>query len=310
MRELVQRQDIAVEAIVGRGCRAKQYAVFAKKRCARVLHAPEGKAGDQDDVVLRKRKRLLEVVSQPVHAARCDVLQLRDFRFRAPNLRLAHVHVGLVGRGVHVDPGAGGKGEKVGGDGAGLVKRGVRLFAGDLHAGWSRVAKDLPVPRSVDGERETRLQVRLIKAWEGHVGVHGDEERVEILAAIFLVTVARDRRAARSDTRRKRKLDGVLPCTQLSGGQPQVALGHGGLNLDPVEPDGLERAIAEVEPKIAAAGGAGLNRKAQHFMAGHGCRVFPERKIELVADLRHPRPSLGRQFPGNPRAGRAALRRR
>jgi len=116
----VQRSDVAAEAIGGGGRGAEENDVFAEEGFAGVLHAAEGEAGDENDVVLGEGEGLLEVVGEPGHAAGGDFLELRNFGFGARELRFADVDAGLARRGMHADPRAGGEGEEIGGDGLGF----------------------------------------------------------------------------------------------------------------------------------------------------------------------------------------------
>ena len=98
-----------------------------------------------------------------------------------------------------------------------------------------------------DAEFEAGFEVGLIEAGEGHARVHGDEEGVEVFAAVVLIFKTRDGFAGGSDVRGEFGFDGVGAGVEVRGGEEEVAVGEGGGDRGAVEGEGGDLAVAEIE---------------------------------------------------------------
>ncbi len=98
-----------------------------------------------------------------------------------------------------------------------------------------------------EGEIEAAFEVGLVEAGEGHAGVHGDEEGVEIFAAVVVVFEAGDGFAGGSDVGGEFGFDGVFAGAEIGGGEDEVAVLDGGGDRGAVQSEGRDLAVAEVE---------------------------------------------------------------
>src|SRR5436305_1829985 len=83
---------------------------------------------------------------------------------------------------------------------------------------------------------EAALQVRLVKAREGHAGIHGHEQRVEIFGVVVLVFKPGNGLTGRGDGRGEIQADRIVPCLKqvrcklnvsvLDGGRLRLAVEH------------------------------------------------------------------------------------
>ena len=160
-----------------------------------MLHAAERKTGNQHEIIFGKRKRLRKVLCEVSDPARGHLLHLRRFLLRSSQLRFAHVNSWfrwILRANSSEWPGR--KGKKISADRAGLGK--LRVHAVSAHL--LGVTDNGPAGRMMKIKCESSLQIRLVKARKGHAGVHGNEQRVEIFAAVVLVFIASDGFAGRA----------------------------------------------------------------------------------------------------------------
>ena len=67
---LVQDQGVALDPVAGGGHGAEQDGFFAQKGGAGVFHAAECEAGNQYQVVLTERERVMEILGHMANARR------------------------------------------------------------------------------------------------------------------------------------------------------------------------------------------------------------------------------------------------
>ena len=232
--EFVEDEDVAAEQGVGGGRGAEEDALFAEEGGAGVLHATVGEAGDENHFIFREGEGLGEIVGEELDALGGGGLDGGDFGFGGVGFRFADPDVGQAGGGMDLDEGSGGKGEEVGGDGFGFVER-IFRSVGDPPANPGGVGDDGPAVGCADLKLEAAFEVGLIEAGESHAGVHGDEEGVEVFAAVVFVFEAGDGFAGCSDVGGEFRFDGVGAGMKRSGGQDEVAVVDGGGNLYSVQ---------------------------------------------------------------------------
>ena len=151
----------------------------------------------------------------PRHTVLRDRLKFRNLRLSALDLRTTDVDVGQARGVMDLRPGAGREGKQVCGNGLGFREDSLGNGTGARFSDGCRVTNAGPVCRSADVQREPGLEIGLVKARERHRSVHGDEERVEIFAVVFLVNVARDGRAGSVHARGEAEDYRVLPGLKL-----------------------------------------------------------------------------------------------
>ena len=132
----------------------------------------------------------------------------------------------------------------------------------------------------------------MVEAGEGHAGIHGNEEGVEIFGVVFLVLVAGDGGAGGGDAGGEAEVDGIEAGVEVGGEEEKVAVGKGGVDARSVELGGGEGAVAEVEGEI----GGGLMRiesKGEDLVRGDAGGVGREGEVKAVADVREARCAVG-----------------
>src|SRR2546421_415014 len=113
----------------------------------------------------------------------------------------------------------GGERKKIGADGPGISKKSLRLSSPDADVALrGRIGDDRPACRSYDFQAKAPFQIRLVEAGKGHIGIHGDKQRVDVFAAVILIFKARDGLARRSDRSTKIHADDIfrVPCAKRS----------------------------------------------------------------------------------------------
>ena len=158
--EFVKDQSVAAEAIVFRRGRPEEDAIFIEKRGARVLHAAEGEAGEEDHVVFRERERLREIAAEEFDAIGRGFLDGGNFGLGAGELGAADVHVGEAVDMVYRLERADGKGEEIGADGFSF---GESSFTDHAHRFIERrdcVANQGFACMVGQGQRESSFEVR------------------------------------------------------------------------------------------------------------------------------------------------------
>lgn len=76
--------------------------------------------------------------------------------------------------------------------------------------GGSGIGNEFPVGWPGQGQGESGFEVGLVEAGEGHAGVHGHEEGVEIFVAVVAIVEAGDGFAGDSDVGGEFSVDGVF----------------------------------------------------------------------------------------------------
>lgn len=292
MGELVEDEDVAVEAIEGGGRGAEEDGLFAEEGAAGVFHAAVGEAGDEDHFIFGEGERLREVGGEVLNALGGGGLDNGDFGFGGLSFGFADPDIGHALCGEDVDEGSGSEGEEVGGNGFGFGE------GGGSSAGRCGIAKqltiydngegvgdDVPVLRRSDGEIKARFEVGLIEAGEGHAGVHGDEEGVEIFLAVVVVFKAGDGFACGADVGGEVNFEGVGARAEGLGRQNEMAVADGRRNRKAVERDGGDCAVAKIEEE-GLYDGAGIAEVEPEFFGGvGGGRVGNQVVTEPVVEI-------------------------
>src|SRR5271165_1982547 len=86
-----------------------------------------------------------------------------------------------------------------------------------------RVADGGPSRGVIEMEGEPGFQVRLVKAWKSHAGVHGNKQSAEVLIAVVLVFKARDGLAGGRGVAGERERE-CVPATPRPPASPSRAL--------------------------------------------------------------------------------------
>src|SRR6185312_12701039 len=129
-----------------------------------------------------------------------------------------------------------------------------------------RVGDYLPISRSSDCEFELSFQIRLVEAGERHAGVHGNEERVDVLATIVLVLISSKSFSRRRNRRDEVEGNAVLSLSEFFYGKQNVSV------------LGLNGNFTAVYSKIAGAALAIVQQKRRRrfhfegkFLVSAGC---------------------------------------
>ncbi len=191
MGEFVKEESIAPEPVVFGRSAAEQDAVFVEERGTGVLHAAERKAGDEHHVVLRKRKRLGEIVGEEFDTVGGDLLDSGNLRLRADELRVADVHVREIVNVVDPFEGSDGESEEISADGCRFGELVAHRPRGRHHADPG-VRNHRATRGRVDVQSKPPFQIGLIKTRKRRTGIHRNKQRIEIFAAVVLVFVASD----------------------------------------------------------------------------------------------------------------------
>src|SRR2546423_2242514 len=97
------------------------------------------------------------------------------------------------------------------------------------------VSYNLPFFRRSNLKPESRLQIRLVETWKSRARVRRNKERIEIFRVIFVIQIARDGAARRSDRRSKMKAYDVLAFHYAVGKDEMICGGAEGFRLVPVD---------------------------------------------------------------------------
>jgi hypothetical protein len=144
------------------------------------------------------------------------------------------------------------------------------------------VGDDGPVVGRGDGQLEAAFQVGLVETGEGHARVHGDEEGVEVFAAVVVVFEAGDGFAGGGDVGSEFYSDEVFARAKGRGGQDDVAVLDLGRDGRAVERDAGNVAVAEVEEERRR----GVGEVEANLLGGFsGGRVRDEAIAELVMQI-------------------------
>ena len=128
---------------------------------------------------------------------------------------------------------------------------------------------------------ESAFQVRLVKAGKGHISVHGDKQRVEVLGVVVLVFKASHGFPRRGDRGSEIHADLIFAAMHGIDRQLQMTVVHFCGNRDAVDDQVRGGSIPEVEQK--GAGKTGM--KLQVLMAGDRWSMRSERKAKMVAKV-------------------------
>src|SRR5581483_5378773 len=188
-----------------------------------------------------------------------------------------------------------GEGEQIGTDGLSLWKN-PNSLSDPIHALTLRVRYDTPIRRSSDRQRESSFHIRLIETGKCHAGVHGNEKRVHVLAAIVLVFVLGDRLSGWRDRRGEIKADVIFPRPKFFFRQQNVSVFGLDRSVLIVYSEVTRGAITIVEQKRSR----GFQFKCKFLVSSRCWRVRHQREGEMIANVRDQTSTLSRQFPRNP----------
>ena len=176
----------------------------------------------------------------------------------------------------------------------------MRACGGDV--GRRGVADDSPICGVIEIKDEAGLQVGLVEAGEGHAGVHGDEEGVEIFAAIVAVFVAGDGLAGWGGVAGEGEPDSIA--ARLRGQMQMAVIEDGGDGLA-VERGRAQRAVAVVEQEIAG----GTTGESQGLGPVDVRGVRAQRECEFIAQIGKARGASLRKRTGDAGVGSECGRR-
>src|SRR5436305_11605182 len=128
--------------------------------------------------------------------------------------------------------------KKIGADGLGFSKKSLRLSSPDAYVALrGRIGDDRPACRSYDFQAKAPFDVGLVETGKGHIGIHGDKQRVDVFAAVVLIFKARDGLARRSVRSAKIHADDIfgVPGAKRSCWQSNVAVLDGGGCCHPID---------------------------------------------------------------------------
>ena len=98
---------------------------------------------------------------------------------------------------------------------------------------------------------EAAFDIGLVEAREGHAGVHGNEERVDVFGAVVAILEASERLSSGRDVGQEMGFDGVLTLAQRGSGKFDVAVVESCSERFAVDRDCFEFAVAEIEEERA-----------------------------------------------------------
>src|SRR5215472_12657866 len=278
----MEKEDVAIEMVAVSGRGAKENGFFAQKSGSGVLHSAVGKARDHHHVVLGKGKRLREETGQIVDSLGSDLLHFGGFFLCFPKFRLADIESGQARSFMHSAEGAGGESKKIGADGTGLGKDCCALAGASRRLRRDRrVGNDGPVFRSGEFQMEAAFQIGLIETGKGHLRIHGDKERVEVLGVVIFVFKASDGFSGWGNGGGEIDDNDILTGMNHVCRQLDVAVVYFYGNSDTVDGGIRRSSLAEVEQNGAGKTGA----EAELFVTRDGRRVRGDREAKLVANV-------------------------
>ncbi len=132
----------------------------------------------------------------------------------------------------------------------------------------------------------------MIETRERHFGVHGNEERVEILGVVVFVFESRDGFSGGGDGSGEIHADGVFACVDGACGELDMAVFDFCGDRDAVDGEICYGTFAKIEKNRR--GSAGMKLKV--FVAGCGRRAGSEREAKMIANVGKLRGTLAREF--------------
>ena len=207
---------------------AEDEAVLAVEDRAGMLHAAEGKRRREHEVELLERVRPPEVALHPVE--RAAVEREQRVQVRLPGAGAADVGVDRAAalRRAHPMPRPRGEGDEVGADRLGLGEPRGDPPARRVRRSGRSVGDGQPGGRRRERQRHARLQVGLVEAGKELARVGGDEQGVEVVAAVGRVVTPDDARAGRRDVGDEPEVELVLAGAKQAGRDDRVAVTDGG----------------------------------------------------------------------------------
>lgn len=142
---------------------------------------------------------------------------------------------------------------------------------------------------------EARFEIGLVEAWESHLGVHGDEERVEILGVVVLVFETRDGFTSSGDRGAEINANVVFAGPDAARRELDVAVFDFGGNGVAINGEIHNGAFAKIEENS----GGRIGMKSEIFMPGCRWRMGRERKPEAVANVGKSCGALAGEFARN-----------
>src|SRR6185312_537959 len=197
---------------------------------------------------------------------------------------------------------AGSEGKQISTDRLSLCKI-PRSVGSSISALTFRVRDHLPISGSSDCERESSFQIRLIEAGKGHAGIHRNEERVDVLAAIVLVFILSKSLSGWRNRRDEVEGNVVFSSSEFFFGQQNVSILALNRSFCVIYSQVARNALTIVEQK--------RSRRLQFerkFLVSGGCSCMShEREGKTIANVGYETCAFSRQFPRNPaRGGREA----
>src|SRR5690349_2157741 len=190
---------------------------------------------------------------------------------------------------------AGGKSEQIRTDRLGLCKI-PGSIGGSICAFAFRVRNHPPISGRSDCELESSFQVRLIEAGEGHAGIHGNEQRVDVFASIILVLILSKSLSGRRNRRDEVDRNVVFSRSEFFFGQQNVSvLGLNG-NFSIVYSKVAGGALAIVEQERSCR----LQIERKFLVSSGRRRMSHEREGKTIADVGNETCAFSREFPRNP----------
>ena len=115
------------------------------------------------------------------------------------------------------------------------------------------IGEHIPLERCAEVEGDARFEVGLVEAGEELIRVGGDEEGVEVIAAVGVVRFD-DAGTAGGDVGDEGELEGVFGVEERGGGDADVIAVEGGrVDGVPVGAQGGDASAAEVDDDVAGA---------------------------------------------------------
>lgn len=139
---------------------------------------------------------------------------------------------------------------------------------------------------------EAAFEIGLIETGEGHVRVHRDEERIEILGVVVFVFEARDGFTGRGDRSSEIHADSVFAYVHGTWGELDVAIFDFRRDRDAVDDEICQGTLAKINKNRSGRAGT----KLKVFVAGCGRRAGSEREAKMIANIGKLRGALAREF--------------
>src|SRR5205807_2602707 len=141
-------------------------------------------------------------------------------------------------------------------------------------------------------QMKTTFDVRLVKAWKGHAGIHGNKQRVEVFAVVIFVLKARDGFARRRNRRSERDAHGVRARLQRTSGKRDVAILKLQVSLALIDGNGGHRAFAKIQQHRDSS----VQPELDLLMSRDDGSMGRKGEAQMVSDIRNLTRALPRQL--------------